>query len=257
MVPMGKNRYFIYLSYLGKGYYGWQVQPGRVTIQGILEDALSTILQEDIKCTGAGRTDTGVSASYFVAHFDSENSDLHHKENFIFRLNRYLPPEIAINSVTRVRNDAHARFSATSRSYVYVISRKKNPFTTDTAWFMHGNLDVGEMNRAALILKGYTDFTSFSRLHSDVKTNNCNISSAEWIDEGDRLVFRITADRFLRNMVRAIVGTMTEIGCGKLKAGDIRDIIEARDRSRAGKSARAEGLTLVNISYPADIFTDG
>lgn len=251
---MEKTRYFLYLSYLGTGYMGWQVQPGKATIQGILENALSTILQEKIGCTGAGRTDSGVHAAFFVAHFDSAAEGLENRENFLFRLNRFLPPEIAVNQVRRVRNGSHARFDALSRTYEYTISKSKNPFTRNTSWFRHGSLDIERMNRACSLLMEYNDFTSFSRLHSDVKTNNCLISEATWVSSGELIIFRITADRFLRNMVRAIVGTMIEIGTGSLEPEEIKVIIEARDRSRAGKSARAEGLSLVNISYREDIF---
>jgi tRNA pseudouridine38-40 synthase len=251
---MELHRYFIYLSYLGTGYRGWQVQPGKTTIQGTLENALSIILQEKIACTGAGRTDTGVHARFFVAHFDTVKPGLEKQDSFIFRLNRFLPAEIAANQIRRVNINSSARFDAISRTYEYTITRSKNPFLKDTALFMHGNLDVESMNLACKHLADYKDFTSFSKLHSDVKTNNCTISEANWITSGDLLIFRITADRFLRNMVRAIVGTMIEIGKGAIEPGSIRDIIEARDRSRAGKSVRGEGLSLVNIVYPDNIF---
>jgi len=251
---MEKPRYFLYISYLGKGYRGWQVQPGKITIQGILENALSTILQEKISCTGAGRTDTGVNALMFVAHFDSVKEGLDDRDNIIFRLNRFLPPEIAVSRIRRVIGSAHARFDAVSRTYEYRISKSKNPFQRDTSWFRHGNLDLESMNRACTCMLDYNDFTSFSKLHTDVKTNNCVIREAFWISNGDQLVFRITADRFLRNMVRAIVGTMIEIGTGSVKPEGIREIIEAHDRSRAGKSVPAAGLSLVNIEYPVNLF---
>lgn len=254
---MEKQRYFLMLSYLGTGYCGWQVQPGKLTIQGVLENALSTILQENISCTGAGRTDTGVHARFFVAHFDSSGIDPDTHDNILFRLNSFLPGEIAVNSIRRVKEDAHARFSAISRTYEYTISRRKDPFSRQTSFFRYGDLDIESMNMACEYMKGYNDFTSFSKLHTDVKTNNCIISEAVWSYRGDQIVFRITADRFLRNMVRAIVGTMTDIGTGVIRAEDIKSIIEAKDRSKAGKSARAEGLSLVNIEYPGEIFISG
>ena len=254
---MEKQRYFLYLSYLGNGYSGWQVQPGKNTIQGTLEDALSTILQEEITCTGAGRTDTGVNAFFFVAHFDSDKEGLDTNDNFIFRLNRFLPAEIAIRMVRKVKSDAHARFGALSRTYEYTITKSKNPFIKDTSWLRHGELNIEAMNIACSYLLTYNDFTSFSKLHTDVKTNNCTVTEAWWTYTGDLIIFRITADRFLRNMVRAIVGTMIEIGTGSLKPEDIKSIIEARDRSLAGKSVNAAGLSLVNIEYPEHLFISG
>jgi tRNA pseudouridine38-40 synthase len=248
------TRYFIFLSYRGTSYHGWQSQPNSVTVQDILEDSLTKTLSENIKVTGAGRTDAGVHAKYFCAHFDSVQNNLDIKKNFVFKLNRFLPIDISVESLRKVRNDASARFSAISRTYKYYISTVKDPFVLDSSWHLHGDIDVKAMNDAALVLFDYTDFTSFSRLHTDTKTNNCRIMQASWTVEGNMLVFTIKADRFLRNMVRAIAGTMAEIGAGKLNSEDFRSIIEKKDRCSAGKSAPAKGLFLVDIEYPSDIF---
>jgi tRNA pseudouridine38-40 synthase len=250
-----KTRYFIFISFKGTSYHGWQLQPNSVTVQKILDDALSTILQDKITTTGAGRTDTGVHASFFCAHFDSELKDLASKKNLIFRLNRYLPEDISISRIAKVQPAAHARFSAFSRTYHYNISKIKNPFEEESAWFINCRMDTKLMNKACAELIKHTDFTSFSRLHSDNKTNICKIMQAEWHEDEKNLVFTIKADRFLRNMVRAIVGTMADIGTGKISLRKFREIIEARDRCKAGTSAPARGLFLVNIEYPEEIFT--
>jgi len=250
-----KLRYFIFISYRGTNYHGWQLQPNSITVQKILDEALSTILEEEILTTGAGRTDTGVHASFFCAHFDSSKQNLDTHKNLIFRLNRYLPKDISVNSIQSVIPDAHARFGAISRTYRYYITRVKDPFMEESAWFIHGTLDVEKMNMACRILMEYEDFTSFARLHSDNKTNICRISRAEWTEDGDTLIFTIKADRFLRNMVRAIVGTMVETGMGKLGLEEFRRVITDKDRGSAGKSAPAKGLFLTNVEYPAEIFT--
>jgi tRNA pseudouridine38-40 synthase len=248
-------RYFIYLSYLGTNYRGWQVQPGKPTVQGVVENALSVILQERISVTGAGRTDTGVHASQFVAHFDSRKDDIATRQNILFRLNRFLPADIAIEKIVSVKPDSHARFDAISRTYEYTISTTKDPFLSGKAWMRHGTLDIEKMNQACSLMMEYRDFTSFSKLHTDVKTNNCIIYEAAWRRENNLLILKITADRFLRNMVRAVTGTMVEIGSGLREPEDIKAIIEARDRSAAGKSAVAAGLVLKSIEYPVSLFT--
>ena len=248
------TRYFIFLSYKGTSYHGWQLQPNSVTVQSVLEEALSTLLSEKISTTGAGRTDTGVHALVFCAHFDSVHSDLDCRKNFIYRMNRFLPKDISVTQIRKVTSEANARFSAKSRTYRYYISRDKNPFRDESAWHLHGNLDMARMNEAAALLPHYNDFTSFCRLHSDVRTNNCRITEARWEESGSDLIFTITADRFLRNMVRAIVGTMADIGFGKITPDDFRTIIEAKDRGKAGKSAPARGLYLTAIEYPGDIY---
>ena len=249
-----KTRYFIFISYKGTSYHGWQLQPEAVTVQQVLEEALSTILCERISVTGAGRTDTGVHASFFCAHFDTSHSDLSNIKNFIFRLNCILPRDISVNSVVKVLSDANARFSALSRTYKYYISRVKDPFIDDTSWYLHGNINIPAMNEACDLLYKYTDFTSFSKLHSGSKTNICKIYSALWEEEVHRLVFTIKADRFLRNMVRAIVGTMVEIGFGKMNLKQFDDVILDKNRCSAGKSVPAQGLFLTDIEYPPEIF---
>jgi tRNA pseudouridine38-40 synthase len=249
-----KTRYFLYISYKGTSYHGWQIQPGEITVQKTLDDALSLILGEKIMTTGAGRTDTGVHASYFCAHIDSVHDDLDVRNNLIFRINRFLPKDISVNSIRKVIPDAHARFSALSRTYCYFITRVKDPFLEDSSWYLFGDLDLSSMNQACRILEQHRDFTSFSRLHTDVKTNNCKIFFCEWKAEGNMLTFTIKADRFLRNMVRSIVGTMIEVGQKKLSPDDFNTIIEARNRCKARQSAPAKGLFLTDIEYSDMLF---
>lgn len=249
-----KTRYFIFLAYDGSSYHGWQVQTGKITVQARLEDALSLILREDIKTVGAGRTDTGVHARFFVAHFDTVTGSPDREDNVIFRLNSYLPEDICIMSIRKVRGDAHARFDAISRTYRYYISMKKDPFSNRYSWHRYGEMDIDAMNRAAAILPEHTDFTSFSKLHTQVKTNDCRIYQALWHVHEDMLIFTVKADRFLRNMVRALTGTMVDIGTGKIPPGEIEKILRARDRSSAGVSAPARGLFLENIEYDEDVF---
>lgn len=250
------QRYFLQLSFKGTRYHGWQIQPNARSVQETVENALSTILREEISVVGAGRTDTGVHASFYVLHFDV-SEEIWDCLKLVFRLNSYLPPDIAIQKIWQVPQDAHARFSAVLRTYHYYITTKKNPFQTETAYYYQGKLDVDKMNEAAQILFKYNDFTSFSRLHTDVKTNNCKIYQAEWKKEGNQLIFIIKADRFLRNMVRAIVGTLLEVGKGKLSLDDFRKIIEKKDRSAAGASAPAHGLFLADIEYPEELKVPG
>ena len=249
-----KTRYFIFISFKGTYYHGWQIQPNSVTVQKILDEALCVVLNEKISTIGAGRTDTGVHASFFCAHFDSISPDLLTLGNLIFRLNQYLPVDISVNSIKKVFPDANARYSAVSRTYKYYISRIKDPFLDSSSWYLHGKIEVTELNKACRILFNYSDFTSFSRLHSGTKSNICKIYYAGWEESDNRLVFTIKADRFLRNMVRAIVGTMVEIGSGKMDLKEFEEIILAKDRCKAGKSAPAKGLFLVDIEYPEEIF---
>ena len=249
-----KSRYFLFLAYKGTNFHGWQIQPEAVTVQKILDNALSLILNEDISTTGAGRTDAGVHALVFCAHFDSTKNDLVPDKKIIFRLNRLLPPDIAVKSLKKVHPDANARYSAVSRTYEYHVTRVKDPFSYGSSWFIHGNIDIEAMNEACRLLTKHSDFTSFSRLHSGAKTNICKIHSAEWKERDNILVFTIRADRFLRNMVRAIVGTMIETGFGRLDLQKFEEIIMAKDRCRAGKSAPAKGLFLTEIEYPDEIF---
>ncbi|WP_346857397.1 tRNA pseudouridine(38-40) synthase TruA [uncultured Draconibacterium sp.] len=246
------QRYFLQLSYKGTNYHGWQIQPNAISVQEVMEDALSKILREKIAVVGAGRTDTGVHASYFILHFEAEN-EIPENLDLVYKLNSFLPSDISVQKVWPVNQELHARFSATSRTYHYFISRKKNPFTTEISYTYLKPLDIDKMNEAAQLLFNYEDFTSFSRLHTDVKTNNCKIMQAEWRVEENQLVFVIKADRFLRNMVRAIVGTLLEVGKGKLSINEFCQIIENKDRGLAGASAPAQGLFLVDIGYPEEV----
>jgi tRNA pseudouridine38-40 synthase len=249
-----KTRYFIFISYKGTSYHGWQIQPNSVTVQQILEESLSVVLNEKISTIGAGRTDTGVHATFFCAHFESISADLTEIWNLVFRLNQYLPSDISVSSIKKVVPDASARYSAVSRTYKYYISKVKDPFFDNSSWYLHGDIDISSMNMACEILYKHSDFTSFSRLHSGAKSNICKIYSASWEERENRIVFTIKADRFLRNMVRAIVGTMVDIGFRKMDLTQFEEIILVRDRCEAGKSAPAKGLFLVDIEYPEEIF---
>jgi tRNA pseudouridine38-40 synthase len=244
------QRYFIVLQYNGKNYRGWQIQPNGPTIQSELNEKLSILLKEKVELTGAGRTDAGVHAKYYVAHFNVSRDLNEEIEYLIFKLNRFLPLDIRIISINPVDKNAHARFDAISRTYYYFISTRKEVFKNDFVWNLWYELDFNLMNAGAALLKEYKDFTSFSKLGSDINTNYCKIMSAEWKKQDDLLVFSITADRFLRNMVRAIVGTMVELGKRKITLDEFKDIIEAHDRSAAGESVPASGLFLWNIMYP-------
>ena len=240
-------RYCIEFSYSGKNYFGYQIQPDQISVQEVLESALSTILREKIKTTGAGRTDTGVHAKKIFAHFDTEKEIV---ENLTYQLNSFLPQDISIKKIFPVKENFHARFDATFRTYEYYITLEKNPFTQNSSWqIWKRDLDIKRMNEACKILFEYEDFTSFSKLHTENKTNNCKIYKAFWEQNGTEIKFTISADRFLRNMVRAIVGTMVEIGNGKIAPSDLRTIIEDKNRNSAGTSAPAQGLFLVDVGY--------
>ena len=250
------NRYFIYLTYNGTRYCGWQNQPNGVSVQCCLEDALSKVLCRDIQIVGAGRTDAGVHARIMVAHFDAPEV-IDNSAFIVGKLNNMLSKDIAVNKIVPVKEDAHARFSALSRTYIYMVSEKKDPFIHEYVCRMSLNrINFDTMNYACKTLTDYSDFTSFSKLHTDVKTNNCRIYEAGWTKHDDIWIFTIKADRFLRNMVRAIVGTLFEIGRGKISVDDLRNIIEAKNRGRAGMSVPAEGLALTDIEYPENIFHD-
>ena len=244
-------RYFIELSYNGKGYHGWQNQPNGITVQEVVEKALSTLLSEPVSIMGAGRTDAGVHATQMFAHFDTDVVFKAHK--LIFKLNSFLPNDIAINAIFEVKPEIHARFYAASRTYLYRVSVKKNVFTFDNSLYVKHILDVDKMNEAAKILFEYKNFQCFSKTHTDVKTYNCDIMQVEWIVKDDELHFVIKANRFLRNMVRAIVGTMINIGLGKIDVEELHTIIKSKNRSEAGFSVPAYGLYLTNIEYPEDI----
>ena len=246
-------RYFIQLSYDGTAYHGWQVQDGDETVQQHIEAGLRFKLGLKESVTGCGRTDTGVHARRFYAHFDLEKKpEATQLEKFVFELNNFLPKDIAVYRVFSVHDDAHARFDAISRTYKYYINTVKDPFSERFAWTYRVPLDLEAMNQAAATLKNHTDFTSFAKLHSDVKTNNCKISTTSWSRKGGQLVFTITADRFLRNMVRAIVGTLVEVGRGKRTPEDFEEVVLRKDRSAAGMSAPAKGLFLEDVDYEWD-----
>jgi len=248
------TRYFLFLSFKGTAYKGWQLQPGKHTVQGVLSGALSTILSSPTALTGAGRTDTGVHASFFCAHFDARRDDLHSDGQFLYNLNSLLPPDIAVSSIVKVRPDANARFDALSRTYRYTITRKKDPFAADSAWLLYWSLDLQRLNDASAILLNHKDFTSFSRLHGGNRTNICSVTGALWEENGDRLLFTISADRFLRNMVRAIAGTLIPVGRGKMTTAEFEAVLNGRDRGLAGQSAPAHGLSLIAIEYPGTLF---
>jgi tRNA pseudouridine38-40 synthase len=255
--PVTKQRYFIDLSYDGTHYHGWQTQPNAVAVQEILNKSLSTVLRQPIATLGCGRTDTGVHALKFFAHFDFEEKPEDHVpwamdkiEGIIRSTNAILPKDIAIKNIFPVAYEAHARFDATLRSYEYHIHFNKDPFKNGYSWELRDKPDVGLMNQAATIIMEHTDFSCFSKSNTQVKTNNCKIINAKWIVKDDGIVFRISADRFLRNMVRAIVGTLLMVGRGEIEPAAVRTIIESKNRSNAGMSVPAGGLYLTEIRYP-------
>ena len=242
-------RYFIRLGYKGAAYHGWQVQPHDTSVQQVIEEALATLLRVPTPVTGAGRTDAGVNARLMVAHFDAEPpiADL---DRLVHSLNALLPPDIAIYGISPVQDDAHARFDAINRTYKYFAVTHKDPFRYPLSWKCPSDLDFDLMNQAAARLLDYTDFTSFSKLHTDVKTNNCRVTLARWAREDGQWVFTITADRFLRNMVRAIVGTLVEVGRHKMTVEEFCQVIERKDRCAAGTSMPGHALFLWDINYP-------
>jgi tRNA pseudouridine38-40 synthase len=245
-------RYFITFTYRGTDFHGSQTQPNGNTVQAEMEQAFATILRTPVALTFAGRTDAGVHADKMVAHFDVEKAV---PANFAARLNNLLPDSIAIRDLQRVTDEAHARFDALERTYHYRITMRKDPFACQTRTRVKEGLDFEAMNEAAQILLGKQDFASFCRVHTDVKTTICDVREARWVVENEyEAYFVITADRFLRNMVRAVVGTLFEVGRGKMTQAQLADIIAAKDRCKAGHSAPAEGLSLVEIKYPKNLF---
>jgi tRNA pseudouridine38-40 synthase len=240
-------RYFIELAYKGTNYHGWQNQPDVSSVQETLEKALSTLLRTPIEIVGAGRTDAGVHAKQMFAHFDCEIE--FDRLNLVHKLNSFLPKDIAIFQIQKVHDDAHARFDATKRTYEYHIHTFKNAFESDDSWYYGLPLHVDKMNEACQILSEHTDFECFSKVNTDVNTFNCKIYDAHWQKNNDKLVFTISADRFLRNMVRAIVGTMINIGLEKITLEDLTEIIESKDRNKAGFSVPAHGLFLTKVEY--------
>ena len=244
-------RYFLKMAYNGSRYHGYQIQPHSDSVQQTVEQCMSLKLGQTVAITGCGRTDTGVHARNYYAHFDLEN-EIENAHRIVQQLNAFLPPDIAIDQIFEVKAGAHARFDALSRTYHYYITRTKNPFHLDDAFFLYGDLDVKMMQDAADILLDYVDFTSFSKVHTQVKTNNCRIMDARWMEQGGLLVFRIKADRFLRNMVRAIVGTLLEVGKGRMTLDGFRAVIEQKDRCEAGTSMPAHALFLEDVDYDWD-----
>lgn len=242
-------RYYLQLSYLGTHYHGWQKQLDKISVQSQVNHALETALQETVDVVGAGRTDTGVHASGYVAHFDC-NQHISDFENLIFKLNSILPPDIAVHDLKKVNEDFHARFDAVSRTYEYSIVQFKDPFSVGRSYFVKNELDVEAMQKASNLLFNHKNFKSFSKVKTDVYTFDCEIKKAVWHQKNHHLLFEISANRFLRNMVRAIVGTLVEVGLHKISVEDFNDIILAQDRSKAGKSVPAHALVLKNIVYP-------
>nr|WP_293294090.1 tRNA pseudouridine(38-40) synthase TruA [Allomuricauda sp.] len=245
-------RYFVQFSYFGKAYHGWQNQPNAITVQEVLEKALSTLLRDKIDVVGAGRTDAGVHAKQMFCHFDFDSID--DKKDLAYRLNAFLPDDIAVQEIRTVVDGAHARFDAIERTYEYWLVREKDPFLFDYAHWVKHPLDLPAMNEAAKMLLEYTDFECFSKSNTDVKTFNCDVRQAYWEARADKWVFTITADRFLRNMVRAVVGTLLDVGLKKITSEDMHRIIASKDRSEAGVSVPAKGLYLTKVIYPKDVF---
>lgn len=248
-------RWFLELAYRGAPFHGWQVQPGQVTVQGQIEQALSTLLRNTTPITGAGRTDTGVNARHMVAHLDAPDGVDISAKSFLRGLNSLCGPDIAIYTAAPVADDAHARFDASARTYRYFVTTRKNPFARGMAWQAPADIDFEAMNIAAQHLTTLTDFTSFAKLHSDARTNICRLDAAQWhrIDD-DSWYFEIRADRFLRNMVRAVVGTLVDVGRRKMSPDAILDVAQQKDRCAAGTSMPAEPLFLWHVDYPDNIF---
>ncbi len=251
------SRYFIKLAYNGTNYNGWQIQENTPnTIQQVLEEKLAMLLKETIEVMGCGRTDTGVHARTYFAHINCKNTDLTENiSHWVYKLNTVLPSDISIFSIQKVKDDAHARFDATARTYHYYLHQHKNPFIENLSWYQHGFIDFELMNRACEILLETTDFTSFSKVNTQTKTNICHLSEAKWEQLNEtEWCFAITADRFLRNMVRAIVGTLLLVGRNKITLSDFKKIIEDQNRNEAGMSVPAHALFLTDIKYPEDLF---
>jgi len=244
-------RYFIELSYNGAPFHGWQIQPNAISVQESIEKALTTLLRESQNIVGAGRTDAGVHAKFMVAHFDTDIEFV--EDDLVYKLNSFLSENIAIDRIYKVKEEAHARFDATARAYEYRVVLTKNPFEKESAHLVKLPLDVGKMNIAAKKMLNYVNFKCFSKSKTDVKTYNCDLFYAFWEQDHEMLVFKISANRFLRNMVRAIVGTLLEIGSGKLEVEDMDRIITSKDRGEAGYSVPAKGLYLTEVMYPESV----
>jgi tRNA pseudouridine38-40 synthase len=249
-----KTRYFIKLSFKGTNYHGWQIQPNAITVQEVLNRDLSLLLGEKIEVTGCGRTDAGVHARIYYAHMDFSSRELSGDKDFLFRINNKLPGDIVIHEFIPARPGAHARFDAVTRNYEYHIHRTKDVFMPEYAHYVYGSLDFVAMLAASDMLREFTDFTSFSKADTDTITNKCQVHFARWDITDDKMLFTIQADRFLRNMVRAIVGTLLDVGFRRLGLDEFRSIIESKDRSNAGSSVPARGLFLTDVQYAPDVF---
>jgi tRNA pseudouridine38-40 synthase len=240
-------RYFIKLAYNGTQYHGWQYQPNASSVQETMNKAVSILLNSEINLMGAGRTDTAVHAKVMYAHFDFKTPiDV---QKLVHKLNSYLPKDIVVYDIIPVADEAHTRFDATKRTYEYHINTFKDPFLQEQSWYFHQKLDVDSMNEAAKLLFNHTDFQCFSKVNTDVNTFDCTIFQAHWKKEHSQLVFTISANRFLRNMVRSIVGTLINIGLHKITLDDFNNIIESKNRDKAGFSVPAHGLYLTEIDY--------
>jgi len=248
-------RYFLELSYNGTAYHGWQKQPNAISVQEVLEKALSVLLKEAVVIVGAGRTDTGVHASQMFAHFEIDSPII--EAEFKYKINSLLPKDIAVHDIFKVKKDAHARFDALSREYLYRVSVRKDVFNYRQSYYIKPKLDIEKMNAAAAILLQYKDFQCFSKSNTDVKTYHCVIKHAAWKEVNEELQFTIKADRFLRNMVRAIVGTLINIGMGKMEVADMHEIIKSKDRREAGYSVPGHALYLIKVEYPDAIKYNG
>lgn len=246
------SRFFLELAYNGGAYNGWQIQPNAPSVQQTLEQALSRLSRQEISIVGAGRTDTGVHAAYYVAHFDAEN--LSADSHWLYHLNAMLPKDIAVYSVAEVSDDLHARFGAKEREYKYFVAKQKSPFATGLSMRPIAAPDLEAMNRAAAYLLEVEDFTSFAKLHTDNKTNICHIVDARWVENDNFYIFVIRADRFLRNMVRSVVGTLLDVGRGKVTLDGFKEIVARQDRCAAGSSAPAQGLYLTDVVYDSSLF---
>ena len=244
-------RYFVDISYFGKNYHGWQTQENAITIQEILDKSLSTILKTEIKSLGSGRTDTGVHAMSQVAHFDFNGNII---ENFLYRINSLLPSDISINSINGVKENVSARFDAISREYIYKIHTKKSPFLNDYSYYYKREIDIELLNKACDIIKKFKDFQAFSKVKTDVNNYNCNVSYAAIEKENNSYFFKVTSNRFLRGMVRAIMGTLFEINENKIELEFLEDIIIKKERKLAGPSVPAHGLYLNKVLYEEDIY---
>ena len=250
---VNNKRYFIELSYNGTSFHGWQTQPNALTVQECLDKAMATYFRQDIISLGCGRTDAGVHATQFYAHFNLLATGEENLKRAVTGINSLLPYTIAVKRIFEVADEAHARFDATARSYQYLIHFEKDPFKLDRSWLYKGDLNVVEMNKAASVLLNFIDFSCFSKSNTQTFTNNCKITSVYFDVQSDgSLIFNITADRFLRNMVRAIVGTLVLVGKGEIKVEDVAKIIESKNRSKAGQSVPACGLYLVSVKYPVN-----